>query len=257
MSSQPSPNIRKVHLAGHRHFDAYLAYYPPRLKQPEHEHACSQLSILLAGSLTECVKGRCHEAGPAQVSAKPKGTVHADEYGPGGALLLSFNFRCEETALVALNDQSWHWRKVRAEDHSLAVKLAHPALPENLTSLLWDVLSLGERTVGDARPPGWLSWVRSQLDRPGKPASIGSLAAQAGVHRVHLSRQFLRHYGITPSMYRQRQMAGRALWALIDDRAPAAAAAHDAGFADQSHMARAIRNAFGTTPGQLASLLEV
>ena len=47
----------------------------------------------------------------------------------------------------------------------------------------------------------------------------------------------------------QRQMAARALRALVDDRLPPAIAAHDAGFADQSHMTRVFVRQYGFTPG--------
>ena len=246
--TSPAPVIRKARLAAEREYDAFLTYYPAGLQQRAHVHACAQFSLILAGSLIERVDGREHAAGPGQASAKPSGIAHADSYGPQGAVLLSFHFWCEETARSAIGEGDWHWR-LPGKAAPLVTSAGGGA------DMLWDLLGASGGRPGGGTPPAWLGWARSELDRRPGLADIGGLAAQAGVHRVHFSREFARHYGLAPSIYRQRQMAARALRALVDDGLPAASAAQDAGFADQSHMIRAIRTVFGTTPRQLAALL--
>ena len=250
------PRVRKKVLRSTPTFDACLAYYPPGFGQAEHDHDRSQFSMVLAGGLVERVEGVEHQACPGEVSAKPRGVVHADCYGPCGALLLAFNFRCENTASEINGEGAWHWRRARPGGPATVFDLTGPASAAESDDLFWDMFSAAERRTGKAAPPDWLLWVRSKLDAPGETSvGIGALAAQAGIHRVHLSRQFVRHFGLSPSAYRQRQMAGRALQAMVDDHAAPALAAVDAGFADQSHMARAIRSTFGTTPRRIASLL--
>jgi AraC family transcriptional regulator len=246
--SSPSPVVRRVPLATEREFDAFLTYYPAGLQQRAHEHDCAQFSLILAGSLVERVDGREHAAGPGQASAKPSGIAHADSYGPQGASLLSFHFRCDEAAREAMGQSDWHWRLPNR-----AASLVTCA--GGRADMLWDILGTTNDRASISTPPDWLRWARSQLDREPGLADIGGLATKAGVHRVHFSREFARHFGLPPSAYRQRQMAARALRALVDDGLPAAAAAQDAGFADQSHMIRAIRSVFGTTPRQIAVLL--
>jgi AraC family transcriptional regulator len=238
--------IRKAKLAGQPEFDAYLVYYPAGLEQRPHEHDCSQFSFLLAGSLIERVEGQEHRAGPGQASAKPQRVAHANSYGPNGAVLMSFHFRCEGTAEEVIRNGDWHWRLASATPEFGAL---------GDVDGLWDVLGAAERRAPAGTPPEWLRWARSELDRGDRLAGIASLAAEAGVHRVHFSRQFAQHYGIAASIYRQRQMAARAIRAMIDDRASPAAAAHDSGFVDQSHLSRAIHATFGTTPRRLAALL--
>ena len=249
----PRQTVRKARIASHAAFEAALVHYPPGLSQPEHQHSFSQLSLLLAGSLAESVEGRTYEAGPGQMSIKPSGIVHADAYGPNGATFLAFNFRCEDTARTASIGGDWHWR--RATLNSGLCRLHLPVEGPDREEWLWDVLAAGETPVRNLEPPGWLRWARSRLDSADAVPDIASLAAHAGVHRVHFSRQFVRFFGLTPTAYRSRQMAGRALRALVHDKAPPAAAALDAGFADQSHMSRTIRATFGTTPGRLATLV--
>jgi AraC family transcriptional regulator len=249
--TSPELRIRKAQLAAQREFDAFLTYYPAGLQQRAHEHDCAQFSLILAGSLVERVEGREHAAGPGQASAKPSGIAHADSYGPQGAVLLSFHFRCEATARQAIGHGDWHWR---LPGKFGSARCFNSSGPVGRADMLWDVLSAtGNRTPGDTAPE-WLRWARAELDHWGGLVDIGDLAIQAGVHRVHFSREFARHYGLVPSAYRQRQMAARAVRALVDDGQTAASAAQDAGFADQSHMIRAIRSAFGTTPRRIAAL---
>ena len=252
-NSAPS-QIRRARLSVQDCFDAWLTYYPPHLSQPAHEHGCSQFSLLLSGGLIEHVDGREFRAGPGQASAKAKGTAHADDYGPEGALLLSFNFRCEDTASALMSNSKWQWRSGARHSRHYAASLARMERGLDLDQGVWDLFALGE-PARTATPPEWLRWVRRELDRSRGSADVGSLAAQAGVHRVRLTREFTRHFGLPPSAYRQHQMAGRALRALIDGKTTAADAAYRAGFADQSHMIRTMRRTFGMTPRRLASLL--
>jgi AraC family transcriptional regulator len=213
---QPRPRqwtIRKARVASHEAFEAALVHYPPGLSQPEHDHSCSQLSLLVAGSLIESVAGETYEAGPGQMSIKPRGIVHADSSGPNGATFLAFNFRCEDTAQAALADNGWHWRPAMLNADACRVHLS--AEGPHRDEWLWDVLGAAEAPVHNLRAPGWLRWAKSRLDLAESIPDIGSLAAQAGVHRVHLSRQFVRYFGLTPSAYRSRQMAARARGARV------------------------------------------
>lgn len=253
VTRSPALRVRKARLAVEPEFEAYLAYYPAGLQQEAHEHSGSQFSMVLAGSLVERVEGRDHSAGPGQLSVKPRGTAHADSYGRHGALLLSFQFRCEDTAAEVIGGDDWHWRLASRDGAMVALDAGRRS--NRQSDLLWDVLSTSRRGDGTGVPPDWLRWARSQLDCADGISDIARLAAEAGVHRVHFSRQFARHFGLSPCAYRQRQMAARALHALVDGGLPPAVAAHDAGFVDQSHMARAIRASFGTTPGRMAALL--
>jgi AraC-like DNA-binding protein/quercetin dioxygenase-like cupin family protein len=250
------PRVRKRLLRSTPAFDASLTYYPPGLSQAEHDHDRSQYSLILAGGLVERVEGIEHQAGPGEVSAKPRGVVHADRYGPCGALLLAFTMRDESTADEVNGGDSWHWRMARADGRAAVLDLVNPAWASDSDDLFWDMFSVAERRTSRAFVPDWLKWARSTLDsQAGRSVGIGTLAAEAGVHRVHLSREFVRHFGLSPSAYRQRQMAARALRAMVDDHLAPALAAQDAGFVDQSHMARAIRSTFGTTPRRIAALL--
>jgi AraC-like DNA-binding protein len=79
--------------------------------------------------------------------------------------------------------------------------------------------------------------------------SLAELAALAGVGRFHLLRAFRRRLGLPPHLY-QTQLRLRHAKRLMLAGQPAAVAAAAAGFADQSHLIRKFKAAYGVTPGQ-------
>lgn len=89
---------------------------------------------------------------------------------------------------------------------------------------------------------------------PASPCSLSQLEAIAGLDRWTIARQFRAAFGTSPSRFRtmrQLDLARR----LIRIGRPLIAAAHEAGFADQSHMSRMFKRTYGLTPGQWAAAL--
>jgi AraC-like DNA-binding protein len=84
-----------------------------------------------------------------------------------------------------------------------------------------------------------------------EPTSSAQLEGIAGLDRFALARHFRRAYGTSPDRYRTMRRLERAR-AAIARGTPLAAAAVDAGFADQSHLTRQFRRAYGMTPGRFA-----
>ncbi len=81
--------------------------------------------------------------------------------------------------------------------------------------------------------------------------SLRHLAVAAGVTRFQVIRDFKSVAGPTPASFiRDRRL--RLATALIRDGARLSEAAHDAGFADQSHLSRTFRRTHGITPGAFA-----
>jgi AraC-like DNA-binding protein/mannose-6-phosphate isomerase-like protein (cupin superfamily) len=79
--------------------------------------------------------------------------------------------------------------------------------------------------------------------------SIGALARRSGQSRETFSRSFAQRYGMPPHAFRLASRLNRAR-DLLRKGEPVAAAAIETGFADQSHLGRLFRRAFGTTPGR-------
>jgi AraC-like DNA-binding protein len=81
--------------------------------------------------------------------------------------------------------------------------------------------------------------------------AAATLEGIAGLDRFTIARHFRRAYGTSPDRYRtmrRLELARRAIQAGM----PLVDAAAAAGFADQSHMTRQFKRAYGLTPGQWA-----
>jgi AraC-like DNA-binding protein len=79
--------------------------------------------------------------------------------------------------------------------------------------------------------------------------SLAELATLAGVDRFHLLRAFRRCLGLPPHLYQTQLRLRHAKRLLLAGELPAIAAAA-VGFADQSHLIRKFKAAYGVTPGQ-------
>lgn len=222
-----------------------LTRYAPGLRQRAHTHDHPHVSLMLAGGFEE-------EAGRTEVhfcagrlALRPEGMRHAGTFSRRGALILACAFPAYATAI-----DSPHWSRPLPRERLRALTPLLLAGENEAVEAGWDLIALADDEPSRPTPSAWISNVRDQLIEEPAGADISTLATRAGRHRVHLGRAFLAAFGETPSAFRRRAMLDRALCAMTRGTFAAAAAA-EAGFADQSHFTRACRQAFGLTPGQL------
>lgn len=229
-----------------------LRRYPSAGRQPRHAHDQAQLSFLLAGRMREVIGGRTFEpAGPA-FCFKPAGADHADDWGARGVLIFSARFPDDgDPALRELPRASWQPYDAQHVPALLRRALAAGSHVE-VEELLCEIVAIVSPRPASPTAP-WLRRVREALD-DGEPWRLAEAARAAGVHRVHLSRSFAQAFGTTFSDYRRRAMTARAAQALLSGGGDLRAVAQDAGFADQSHMTRAVAAATGATPRRLRQL---
>src|SRR4030088_718323 len=89
-------------------------------------------------------------------------------------------------------------------------------------------------------------------EHPGHPLTLTELAQVAGLGIWRFATVFREQIGISPHRYICRLRVQRAQ-TLIRDGIPAATAASEAGFYDQSHLSRHFKMVCGMTPGQYLS----
>jgi len=226
-----------------------LAYYPPGLDQDAHGHHEPHVSVVIAGSFLEVTPAGERLVCQGQAGFRADGARHAVRYGPSGALVLTLDF-ADWVADGAPPASGVDWVPASAF-------LPHAPAPDDWAECLLDLWALRdppERVHAD-RAPHWLREAAEEMLAEPGPVAVAALAARCGVHRVHFSRLFTRHFGIAPSSFRRRSMAARAIAASLHPGTSLAAAAADAGFADQSHMARTLRESCGMGAGRLRALL--
>jgi AraC-like DNA-binding protein len=133
-------------------------------------------------------------------------------------------------------------------------QVAHPAGRMACDAALDDVVALlAQRFAGAPadkadRAPRVAKLAREAMDA-GFDGDLGleELALVAGTDRFRLTRAFSAAYGLSPHAYLVQRRLNRARFLLSRGDMPATAAAAT-GFADQSHMGRWFRRAFGMTP---------
>lgn len=127
----------------------------------------------------------------------------------------------------------------------------------DVTCLVADALwhAAGGPPRRPAQPDPMLRQLRAQLAADCvRPPTMALLERAYGRSRFALARQFRRAFWVSPSRFVTLRRLGRAQ-RLIAAGEPLAAAALEAGFADQAHLTRQFRAAFGTTPGRWRALL--
>ncbi len=236
-----------------------LTTHPAGSIVAEHCHTSLLLLFLLDGCLEETACGRTTLAHPGALFVRPAGVAHSAralrpsrlfsiEAGSGwlersGAADLSSGLEATEwtdrMALLAVNV----YRAFSLLDSGPAAALA-------LTGHLQVLLAELAQPVDASPVPLWLSEVRRYLDaRLEERINLAMLARRAGVHPVHLSRSFRKHFGMTLTEHVRQGRLAAAMVRLTTTDDAVATIAREAGFADQSHFTREFRRAVGDSPG--------
>ena len=227
---------------------ARMKRYAPGLRQTAHVHDGAHLSLVLAGGFEETDSRGDHAITAGRTGLRPEGLRHAVRFGPAGAVIVTFAPPPRSDGRTPVPDPLWSPVLSRERLRRLTPLLLEGG--ESGREAAWDLLALCEPAPVAPRPDSWLRDVRDRLVEAPAGARLNEIAHLAGRHRVHLGRAFLAAYGETPSVFRRRAMLDRAL-CLSAFGLPAALAAADAGFTDQSHFNRACRDIYGLPPGRL------
>ena len=118
-----------------------------------------------------------------------------------------------------------------------------------------DLMAASQMVLASARPHhvayiDWTDLLAESLRQPGL-ARLEDWASVHGLSPSTLSRRFLRDFGVSPKRY---QVEARTQWAISSmfcSGASLAEIALEAGFADQAHMTRAVRELTGRPPSLL------
>jgi AraC family transcriptional regulator len=226
---------------------ARLSFYPPDLRQAAHSHARAHVSIVIAGTVREVSGTRDEIAFPSTLTVRPYEITHHVEFGPQGALILSVDV----DDAISTKPNSWNRCNLSAAQRTLLswVLAQGGAREADADECIRDLMAGIEREHFRGSPPSWLIRARERLTSE-PDVRIDELARAAGVHRAHFARAFQHWFKAPPSLFRRRALLCRALAELASGQSLAAAACN-AGFADQSHLSRFMRATFGVTPRRL------
>ncbi|MEO8575388.1 MAG: AraC family transcriptional regulator [Gemmatimonadales bacterium] len=223
-----------------------------------HEHDATHICVVLDGGFVEREKHGWRDVAPGTV--RVSGAARHDiDFSPAGATCLVLEvddppFSPLAAAKFIENDNRLGSLAREISNHSWKRDPAGRVRTNNLTTefLAQIVRRLSGKTT---TPPPWLERIRDLIHDTTGSTSVEDLAREAGVHRVHLARTFRDHYGVPVTRYARQVRVQSALTLLATGSISLSQLAHEAGFADQSHLTREVRAAVGSTPGAIRSRL--
>ncbi|MEO1450568.1 MAG: helix-turn-helix transcriptional regulator [Bacteroidota bacterium] len=112
-----------------------------------------------------------------------------------------------------------------------------------------------QKRLADKRP-SWLDKLEILIyENRDNLLRTRDICAELGIHPVHLSRTFHKHYGITFGQYGREIRLNKAVNSILARRHRLTDIAYLAQYYDQSHMNAAFRKHFKTTPKKVIKLI--
>lgn len=233
-------------------------WQPVATKVPRHEHQLAYVSVVLNGHYAETDRAGRAELHPFMAVFNPAGVAHSGEVGPRGARLFSIELRaeCLDGLDVNLPDRPLHDGSSGGlllpglRIYSLFKAGIRDAV--SMESHFLELLAALSPCCDSAKyPPPWFLRVTQRLHEEFRSSiSVADLAAEAGVHPVHLARVFRAHARKSAGDYLRDLRVRAACDLLRDHDFPLAAVAAECGFADQSHFTRVFKRTVNATPGE-------
>ncbi len=256
--------IRRRDIAG---FSLTEALYAEGESLPRHCHANSYLTLVLSGNYSEKYADRELQWGEGALHLLPAGERHENRFITAVRVL---RVKIEPAAVQRLGQDG---ERCLSEPREISGPVASwlgnrivreftaqdDIAPLAIEGLLLEMLAESARSSDDphlSNAPGWLRRVRELLEECYLNAPcLPALAASAGVHPVHLSREFHRHYRMTIGEYLRKRRIEHACELLSSGQLSLAEIASTCGFSDQSHFCSRFKKHLGMTPAKFRDLL--
>ncbi len=232
-------------------------------KLPCHTHESAYFGLLLAGSYSEKCTHRAADYDPFTMGFHPPSLTHSDEVGSCGSRMFCVELRDSYLSRIRpfltapqfvpdLCASEVTWLGLRLYRSFVSETLSAWELQETCADMLERVST--SHIQYEKSLPAWLCRALELLHESYRESlTLEQIAAQVGVHPIHLSRVFRKHYGCSMAEYMNRLRVQFVCRALSGGWADLATAASDAGFADQSHLGRVFKSCTGQTPGKFRS----
>jgi AraC family transcriptional regulator len=247
-------------------FSLTEAVYAEGTSLARHRHAHSYLTVVLSGSYIETHPAREFHWAEGAVHLLPAGASHENRFETAVRLL---RVKFEPEAIHGWSDaHARFFSEPREIAGPLSAWLANriqrefmaedEIAPLAMEGVLLEIIAEGARSSGDEHAPGapaWLRRVRDLLhDGYAETPALAMLAGVAGVHPVHLSRQFHKHYRMTVGDYIRKRRVDHASELLARSQLSLAEIASACGFSDQSHFCSLFKKHAGMTPAKFRKL---
>jgi AraC family transcriptional regulator len=217
-----------------------------------HAHDTAKICILLEGGVSERCGLDILSPGVFEPVFRRAHAPHANQYHAHGARSLLVEI-APDSRLGRVATEGLPHERARGRTLARALVAALVGPPSSRPRLVGATLHamLEAFQIPRPRPPAWLDAAREALAlQSSAPPLLEDLARTLGVHPVYLAQTFRARWGTTTRAFVRAHRVFHAMQ-LVDAGSPLAQAAVAAGFADQSHMTRAIRRDRRAAPGEL------
>ena len=225
---------------------------------PVHAHQNAYFCLIRRGQFSERFGTQQRLCKPGMLTFHPPEERHSERIESDCSA--SFNIELEPRWLKWATDHATAPLESREVENPEQAQLARKLLEEfeqddNASSLAIQGLTL-QLLAGlirspkpESRLPAWLQRVQQVLhDRFQEKLDWKDLATVAGVHPVYLGQAFRKHFHCTPGDYQRRLKIKWAQQQLLTTDLSLADIALRAGFSDQSHLTRHLKQHTGLTP---------
>ena len=232
--------------------------YPARLRLTAHSHTAGFLLFVRDGGFMERYGQRNERCERSTCLYRPALEEHANEFDDRRALLTAIDL--SPVWIHRLREAGFTGERFLVHSpfvQQFADRLdAELAAPDAMTEMVIEALAtevfvfasrLASRTRTSAS--AWLDRARRLIENEfAAPLSLSAIAAEVGVHPVHLARQFRASHGCTVGEYVRRVRVGFARRELVMTDRPVAEIAQSAGFSDHSQLTKTFKRVTGRTP---------
>lgn len=234
--------------------------YAPGLRLANHAHDRTCFAWVQSGGQVESFGLRAFQLGARHVLFRPAGEAHRDrflsvetscviiEVSANWLRLIDGFGRVPSEPLISTSPQTSRLAAnlyIQAQQKDAPAGLAIEGLSYALAA---EFLRESMREEGHYAPR-WLRRLHERLsENPCGCFSLGDLATSAGVHPVHLSRQFRRYYGEPLWEFLRRRRVEIGAQRILNEEGTLCEIAHGLGFPEQAQFTRTFKRFMGLTP---------
>jgi len=223
-----------------------------------HRHDDAHFVFVLSGVYISSALHAPARAPAPTLVYNPAGTLHRDRFLDGKGRFMTVSL--DPAVLAGAEETNAAQERAMVLTQSGAIVTAFRLAREiacggdaaMLEAGAWELLASFDQVASMERDPlpGWayLAYDAVMDTASDRHLRIADLAAELGVHPVHLARVFRKAWGCSPGDLLRWRRVERAIGLLRRKELVLAEVALASGFADQSHMNRSFQAQCGTTP---------
>jgi AraC family transcriptional regulator len=223
---------------------------------PRHTHLHAHFVLVVRGVyLTAALPGE-GACGPATLVFNPAGTTHRDRFRGSHGRFFTISVAPQIATCI---ERHIHEPVELTSGHvAKSIQRTYSEFQERTDFSPMIMEGLGLELAGragqwldrrDRQPPRWLTMARDLIRDAGEaPLRVKDVAAEAGVHPIHLARAFRQFFRCSPGEYARQCRMERVRQLLTSERASLAEIALQVGFKDQSQLTHAFKRFMGVTP---------